>query len=249
MRQLLATLALISSLASAQEAGRKTYTETFKGIDSIQATIYTSYGPMLFRLYQDKAPQTVANFVALSEKKFYDGLKFHRVIAGFMAQGGDPLGNGQGGPGWTIVDEFSPSLKNVPGALSMANAGPNTGGSQFFIVQVAQPHLDGKHSVFGMIRSGWDVSCLLEVGDRIDSIRIKKFGPAAAAPVAVAAAVVPAVKDTAKVVPAPVKPAAVAPAKKDTAKAVSAPAKPAAAKDTAKAKPAVVPAKKDTAKK
>jgi peptidyl-prolyl cis-trans isomerase B (cyclophilin B) len=177
MRKVFATLALASSLALAQDGGIKTYTETFKGIDSIQATIYTSYGPMLFRLYQDKAPQTVANFVALSEKKFYDGLKFHRVIPGFMAQGGDPLGNGQGGPGWAIKDEFS-SLTNIPGALSMANAGPNTGGSQFFIVQVAQPHLDGKHSVFGMIRSGWDISCLLEVGDKIDSIRIKKFGSA-----------------------------------------------------------------------
>ena len=223
MRNVLATLALISSLACAQEAALKTYTETFKGIDSIQATIHTSYGPMVFRLYQDKAPQTVANFVALSEKKFYDGLKFHRVIAGFMAQGGDPLGNGQGGPGWSIKDEFSPSLKNVPGALSMANAGPNTGGSQFFIVQVAQPHLDGKHSVFGMIRSGWDISCLLEVGDRIDSIRIQKFGPAAKS-----------------VVPAPV----VVATKMDTVKAVSA-TKPIAGRLA----PAVVVAKKDTLKK
>jgi len=203
MRQLLAILALGTSLACAQEALPKTYTEKFKGIDSIQATIYTSYGPMLFRLYQDKTPQTVANFVALSERKFYDGLKFHRVIAGFMAQGGDPLGNGQGGPGWTIVDEFSPTLKNVPGALSMANAGPNTGGSQFFIVQAAQPHLDGKHSVFGMLRTGWDISCLIEAGDRIDSIRIEKFGPGAklAAPIQIAAT-----KDTAKsAVPVPAK--------------------------------------------
>ena len=238
MRQVLATLALISSLASAQESGLKTYTEKFKGIDSIQATIYTSYGPMLFRLYQDKAPQTVANFVALSEKKFYDGLKFHRVIAGFMAQGGDPQGNGQGGPGWTIVDEFSPSLKNVPGALSMANAGPNTGGSQFFIVQVAQPHLDGKHSVFGMIRTGWDISCLIEANDKIDSIRIQKFGPGATvvAPVQIAVK-----KDTAKVAPA------VVAMKKDTAKA--APAAAISKKDVVKAAPAVVPAKKDSAKK
>jgi peptidyl-prolyl cis-trans isomerase B (cyclophilin B) len=177
MRQPFAILALASSLTLAA-APQKTYTDSFKGIDSIRATIYTSYGPMVFLLHQDKTPQTVANFIALADKKFYDGLTFHRVIPGFMAQGGDPAGNGTGGPGWTIKDEFDPSLKNIPGALSMANAGPNTGGSQFFIVQTAQPQLNHVHTVFGMLRSGWDISCLLEVGDRIDSIRIRKFGPA-----------------------------------------------------------------------
>jgi peptidyl-prolyl cis-trans isomerase B (cyclophilin B) len=178
MRQTFAILALASTLTLAGGT-QKTYTESFKGIDSIRATIYTSYGPMVFLLHQDKAPQTVANFIELADKKFYDGLKFHRVIPGFMAQGGDPAGNGTGGPGWTIKDEFSPSLKNIPGALSMANAGPNTGGSQFFIVQTAQAQLDGVHTVFGMIRSGWDISCMLEVGDRIDSIRIQKFASSA----------------------------------------------------------------------
>ena len=142
---------------------------------------------MVFRLYPDKAPQTVANFVALADAKFYDGLRFHRVIPGFMAQGGDPQGNGQGGPGWSIQDEFNTGLTHEAGAISMANAGPGTTGSQFFVVQVAKPHLNGTHSVFGMLRSGWDGSCLLEANDRIDSVRIAKFGgarpsvPAAAA--------------------------------------------------------------------
>ena len=239
MRQVLASLALISSLAAAEGGPLKTYPEKFKGIDSVQATIYTSYGPMVYRLYQDKAPQTVANFIELADKKFYDGLKFHRVIAGFMAQGGDPEGNGQGGPGWTIKDEFSPTLKNVAGALSMANAGPNTGGSQFFIVQVDQPHLNGKHSVFGMIRSGWDISCLIEAGDKMDSIRIREFGPAAK-PVAPAPVQVAMKKDTA-VAAVVAKPAA-APAK-------VAPVVVGSKKEGPKVVPAVVGAKKDSAKK
>lgn len=177
MRSAIALVLLATGLACAQNAApQKVYTESFAGVDSIQATIYTSYGPMVFRLHQDKTPQTVANFVALSEKKFYDGLKFHRVIPGFMAQGGDPEGNGTGGPGWSIKDEFDINLKHVAGALSMANAGLNTGGSQFFIVQVEQAHLNGKHTVFGMLRSGWDVACLLERNDKIDSIRIRRFG-------------------------------------------------------------------------
>lgn len=174
MRQLFAILALAASFVSA-EGAPKVYTETFKGVDSLQATVYTSYGTMVFRLWQEKTPQTVANFAALADKKFYDGLKFHRVIPGFMAQGGDPQGNGMGGPGWTIKDEFDSTLHHVAGALSMANAGPGTGGSQFFVVQVPQQHLDGKHSVFGMLRSGWDISCILEANDKIDSIRIKTF--------------------------------------------------------------------------
>ncbi len=117
----------------------------------------------------------MANFVELANKKFYDGLNFHRVIPGFMIQGADPLGTGMGGPGYTIVDEFDSTLKHSAGAISMANAGPGTGGSQFFVVQVPQNHLDGKHSVFGMLREGWDVSCIVEAGDKIDSVRIQTF--------------------------------------------------------------------------
>lgn len=175
MRALLSALLVCASVGFAQESAQKTYTPDFGGVDSIQATIHTKYGPMVFRLSHDKTPQTVANFLALSESKFYDGLKFHRVIPGFMVQGGDPKGDGTGGPGWTIPDEFSPGLQHDAGALSMANAGPGTGGSQFFVVQVAQPHLNGKHTVFGALREGWDVSCLIEASDRIDSVRIAKF--------------------------------------------------------------------------
>lgn len=175
MRALLSALLVCASTGFSQEAAHKTYAPAFAGVDSIRATIHTKYGPMVFRLSHDKTPQTVANFIALSDAKFYDGLKFHRVIPGFMVQGGDPKGDGTGGPGWTIPDEFAPELKHVTGALSMANAGPGTGGSQFFVVQVAQPHLDGRHTVFGTLREGWDVSCLIEASDAIDSVRIAKF--------------------------------------------------------------------------
>jgi len=122
------------------------------------AVIQTNYGTMEFELYQDKAPITTKNFIDLAEKGFYDGLIFHRVIANFMIQGGDPDGRGTGGPGYTIPDEFSPDLKhNSSGILSMANAGPNTGGSQFFITLVPTPWLDNKHAVFGKLISGDDV--------------------------------------------------------------------------------------------
>jgi peptidyl-prolyl cis-trans isomerase A (cyclophilin A) len=113
---------------------------------------------MKIELYKDKAPITVENFINLSEKGFYDNLVFHRIIAGFMIQGGDPRGDGTGGPGYTIKDEFHPDLKhNTTGILSMANAGPNTGGSQFFITLGATPHLDNRHSVFGKVIEGEDV--------------------------------------------------------------------------------------------
>lgn len=174
MRRALALTAVIAASVFA-EGERKTFPVDFKSVDSIRATIYTSYGPMVFKLAHDKAPQSVANFVDLASKKFYDGLTFHRVIPGFMIQGGDPQGTGMGGPGYTIADEFDSTLKHVAGALSMANAGPGTGGSQFFVVQVAQPHLDGKHSVFGTLREGWDVSCIVEGGDKMDSVRIQRF--------------------------------------------------------------------------
>jgi len=122
------------------------------------AEMETNYGIMKIELYKDKAPITVENFVNLSEKGFYDNLTFHRIIAGFMIQGGDPRGDGTGGPGYKIVDEFHPDLKhNSTGILSMANAGPNTGGSQFFITLTATPHLDNRHSVFGKVIEGEDV--------------------------------------------------------------------------------------------
>lgn len=122
------------------------------------ATISTEKGDMVLELFADKTPITVNNFVFLAREGFYDGTIFHRVIADFMAQGGDPTGSGRGGPGYRFQDEFHPSLKhNKPGILSMANAGPGTNGSQFFITHVPTPWLDNKHSVFGQITSGMDV--------------------------------------------------------------------------------------------
>ncbi len=122
------------------------------------ATIATERGDIVVELYADKAPATVNNFVFLARDGYYDGVTFHRVIANFMAQTGDPTGTGRGGPGYKFSDEFEPSLRHDgPGVLSMANAGPNTNGSQFFITYKATPHLDGKHAVFGRVASGMDV--------------------------------------------------------------------------------------------
>jgi len=127
---------------------KKSYTATFK----------TDKGDIVIRLFADKTPKTVNNLVFLARQGFYDGTIFHRVIANFMAQGGDPTGTGMGGPGYKFGDEFHPSLKHDrPGILSMANAGPGTNGSQFFITHVATPWLDGKHSVFGEVIEGIDV--------------------------------------------------------------------------------------------
>ncbi len=122
------------------------------------ASIKTDLGDMVLELYADKVPQTVNNFVFLAREGFYDGVTFHRVIPDFMVQGGDPTGSGSGGPGYRFKDEFHKDLKHDgPGVLSMANAGPNTNGSQFFITHVATPWLDGKHAVFGKVTSGLDV--------------------------------------------------------------------------------------------
>ncbi len=123
-----------------------------------KATFKTEKGDFVLELYADKAPTTVNNFVFLARDGFYDSTTFHRVIKGFMAQGGDPTGSGRGGPGYKFADEFNASLKhNSAGILSMANAGPNTNGSQFFITYGPTPHLDGKHAVFGKVISGMDV--------------------------------------------------------------------------------------------
>ncbi len=129
------------------------------------ATISTDKGDMVIELFANKTPRTVNNFVFLAREGYYDGTIFHRVIPDFMAQGGDPTGTGRGGPGYRFNDEFEPSLRhNKPGILSMANAGPGTNGSQFFITHVPTPHLDNKHSVFGQITSGMDV--LLSIPER-----------------------------------------------------------------------------------
>lgn len=122
------------------------------------ATIKTEKGDIRLQLFADKAPKTVNNFVFLARRGFYDNITFHRVIEGFMAQAGDPTGTGTGGPGYTFEDEFHPDLKHdAAGIVSMANRGPNTNGSQFFITYAPQPHLDGMHAVFGKVVEGMDV--------------------------------------------------------------------------------------------
>jgi peptidyl-prolyl cis-trans isomerase B (cyclophilin B) len=137
------------------------------------ATIKTKKGDIRIQLHDDKAPRTVANFEKLATEGFYNGLKFHRVIQDFMIQGGCPEGTGRGGPGYTFKDEFHKDLRhNGPGVLSMANAGPNTNGSQFFITHSAQPHLDNKHSVFGQVIGGQDVVDRIQQGDVMDSVTI-----------------------------------------------------------------------------
>ena len=151
--------------------------------DGLYAKLETSRGEILLQLYHQRVPQTVANFVGLAEAtkawkdpisgkskktRFYDGLSFHRVIADFMIQGGDPLGTGSGGPGYRFQDEIHPDLKHSgPGILSMANAGPNTNGSQFFITHKATPWLDGKHSVFGKVIQGMETVNKIQKGDLI----------------------------------------------------------------------------------
>jgi len=139
------------------------------------ATFDTDKGTIRIELFDDKTPKTVANFEKLVAKKFYDGLVFHRVIPDFMVQGGCPDGRGTGGPGYKFEDEFHPSLKHDgPGVLSMANAGPNTNGSQFFITHVATPWLDGKHSVFGKVIEGQDVVDAIKQGDTMKTVTISE---------------------------------------------------------------------------
>lgn len=165
---------------------------------TVKATIKTQKGDIELELYPEVAPKTVSNFVTLSKKGFYNGLIFHRVIAGFMAQGGDPSGNGTGGPGYEFEDEINPKALNVPadmisrleasgyqynydlksmkndvGAISMANRGPNTNGSQFFIItESPQPHLDGRHTVFGRVTKGMDILRSVAQGDAMTEVVI-----------------------------------------------------------------------------
>ena len=143
---------------------------------TLKAIIHTNKGDINLVLTPEKTPVTVANFVNLARQGFYDDLSFHRVIPDFMIQGGCPLGTGTGGPGYRFEDEFDASLKHdKPGVLSMANAGPATNGSQFFITHVATPWLDGKHSVFGAVESDADMAVVNSIagGDEIKSITIE----------------------------------------------------------------------------
>jgi cyclophilin family peptidyl-prolyl cis-trans isomerase len=166
------------------------YAQDFK--DGIYAIFDTSRGQIVVNLHFKETPLTVINFVGLAEgtlptadgtkKKFYDGTVFHRVIKDFMIQGGDPTGTGRGGPGYRFPDEFVTGLKHdSAGVLSMANAGPGTNGSQFFITHLPTPWLDGKHTVFGKIISGQDVVDKIEQGDKINSLTILREGKEAKA--------------------------------------------------------------------
>ena len=148
---------------------------------SLTATFDTDRGPIKVELFADKAPLTVANFVNLARRGFYDGLAFHRVIADFMVQGGCPQGTGTGGPGYKFEDEANNGVRHERGVLSMANAGPNTNGSQFFITHVATPWLDGKHTVFGKVVEGLDVVDAVRQGDKIKSVKIEGDADAALA--------------------------------------------------------------------
>jgi peptidyl-prolyl cis-trans isomerase B (cyclophilin B) len=137
------------------------------------ATFNTSRGTIVCDLFAKEAPNTVNNFVFLARDHFYDGTKFHRVIADFMVQGGDPEGTGRGGPGYKFADEVRGNPhKHQRGSLSMANAGPNTNGSQFFITHVVTDWLDGKHTVFGQVRSGQEVVDSIKAGDTLQSVSI-----------------------------------------------------------------------------
>ncbi len=149
------------------------------------ANLVTEKGTVRVRLFAEEAPETVNNFVFLAREGYFDGTTFHRVIEGFMAQGGDPTGTGTGGPGYSLRDEFHPELRHdKPGILSMANRGPDTGGSQFFITHVATPWLDDRHAVFGEVVEGMEVVIALrerdpqsdrEPGDRIERVEIEEM--------------------------------------------------------------------------
>lgn len=175
MRFILLLLTFFISFQTSAELGEGLY-----------ANLQTNRGDIVVSLAFEKTPLTVANFVGLAEgtKKsnqpigspFYDGLKFHRVIANFMIQGGDPQGNGRGGPGYKFIDEITDLKHDKAGILSMANAGPNTNGSQFFITHNATPWLDGKHTVFGHVVSGIDVVNRIKKDDFIRQVKIIRIG-------------------------------------------------------------------------
>ena len=140
-----------------------------------RVTVESSQGVIELELYPEHAPKTVNNFVFLAREGFYDGISFHRVIADFMIQGGDPTGSGRGGPGYKFEDEVAGNpLKHETGVISMANAGPNTNGSQFFITHAPQPHLNGKHTVFGKVVKGKEVVDAIQQGDKMERLEVSE---------------------------------------------------------------------------
>jgi len=143
-------------------------------VTDININIKTSKGDIEAVIYASKTPLTAANFINLAKRGYYNGVTFHRVIADFMIQGGDPTGTGRGGPGYKFEDEIAPGLvHDKAGVFSMANAGPGTNGSQFFITHGATPHLNGKHAVFGVVTKGQDIVNAIRQGDKIESIEVK----------------------------------------------------------------------------
>jgi peptidyl-prolyl cis-trans isomerase B (cyclophilin B) len=160
--------------ARAAEAAETKVAEVSASLDNLYATISTSKGDIRLQLFPSGAPLTVANFVNLAQRGYYDGLKFHRVIANFMIQGGDPTGTGLGGPGYQFKNECSPKFRHDgPGILSMANSGPGTNGSQFFITHKATPHLNDKHTIFGKVVAGQDVVNAVAKDDAMNTIKIE----------------------------------------------------------------------------
>ncbi len=150
--------------------------QTIDTTATYRVTMRTSRGDIVLDLQPQHAPMTVNNFVFLINEGYYTGVSFHRVIRDFMIQGGDPTGSGRGGPGYQFADETRNNpLRHEPGVISMANAGPNTNGSQFFITHSAQPHLDGKHTVFGKVVEGKDVVDAIQGGDVIEEISVVKL--------------------------------------------------------------------------
>lgn len=192
MKRLIVSIIWVTLFLNIFSTGEIMASEEMQLAEGLYAKFITNKGDILVRLEFEKTPLTVANFVGLAEGtkdssrgkgvRFYDGLTFHRVIDNFMIQGGCPLGNGTGGPGYTFPDEIDPTLKHDgPGVLSMANAGPGTNGSQFFITHVATPWLDGKHTVFGHVVTGQDVVNAIKKGDTIKTIEIIRVGDKAKA--------------------------------------------------------------------
>ena len=187
----LSLLLLPAAMTASESEGEETEETQAKEMgDGLYAKMTTNRGEILLRLHYEKVPMTVTNFVGLAEgtidsnrpegEPFYDGLKFHRVIDDFMIQGGCPEGTGRGGPGYRFPDEFDSSLRHDgPGVLSMANAGPGTNGSQFFITHGPTPHLDGGHTVFGQVVEGQDVVDSIRGGDVMEKVEILRVGESA----------------------------------------------------------------------
>jgi len=166
-------VSIIAAIVAALIGGSTTMSIEAQTSD-LTAVFTTAKGEIRVALFSDEAPLTVTNFVNLVQRGYYDGLTFHRVIANFMIQGGDPTATGSGGPGYNFGDEFSPSLRHTSaGTLSMANSGPGTNGSQFFITHGPTPHLDDKHSIFGKVSAGQSVVDAIEQGDVMTTITIE----------------------------------------------------------------------------